>query len=109
MRSIEPGISRFRVRFAPRNDGCLNYIPQAPVAEHVNRALLDQEIGVVPSPVPIAPLSTKLAEGRNYGFDRKKQGAAVFWILDELGASHVEALCRFVLRLHQHSPNADAL
>jgi len=87
----------------------LTILPQAPVAEHVNRALLDQEIGVVPSWVPIAPLSTKLAEGRNYGFDRKKQGAAVFWILDELGASHVEALRRLILRMHNHRPHADAL
>jgi len=51
----------------------------------------------------------KLAEGRDYGFDREKQGAAVFRILDELCASDVEALRRFILRMHKNRPNADAL
>ncbi len=51
----------------------------------------------------------KLAEGRNYGFNGEKQGAAVFRILDEFGASHIEALRRLILRLYQHRPNTDAL
>lgn len=50
-----------------------------------------------------------LAERRDHGFDRKKQGSTIPRIFDELGAMQIEAPCRIVFGVDEYRADADAL
>ncbi len=51
----------------------------------------------------------KLTERRDHSLDGDKQGPGFGRVLDELGASHVEALCGVALGVDEHCANSNAL